>query len=152
MLLPTHFIITSIIATAMQLKGTELLLAFLFGVLIDFDHLASFSRLKYYFSAETKKIAWKMNAYKKTHTIIHEPVFILAVWIFSYLARNYIPIIFWSLHVFLDHVVIRCERQPFVPFPPQKITYGIIPSGTKEEWLISWVLSVPVFIYLIMFH
>lgn len=133
MLLPTHFIITSIIATAMQLKGTELLLAFLFGVLIDFDHLASFSRLKYYFSAETKKIAWKMNAYKKTHTIIHEPVFILAVWIFSYLARSYIPIIFWSLHVFLDHVVIRCEMQPFVPFSKKKLLMELSPQEQREN-------------------
>lgn len=144
MLLPTHLAITTIIAKGMNVSGINLWLAYIFGVGIDIDHLfVGFNRLK-------DKKFWKSDSTKCDHTWLHEPVGLLMVAIFSLLIKNWIPLIFYSIHFFIDQIILRAKNKPFLPFSKKEYTYGIIPSGSKIEWILAPFLLIGTIIYMII--
>lgn len=132
MLIQSHFIATTLMANALSLNQKELVLAYIFGVMIDFDHLLWSENRKEMFY----KGAWRGRSENNLHTIVHEPIFGIVVFLISILFSSFIPLIFWFLHILLDTLVIS-HKQPLRPFKSKTYKYGILPAATRLEWITS---------------
>ncbi|MBD3362981.1 hypothetical protein GF362_04645 [Candidatus Dojkabacteria bacterium] len=148
MLLPTHFWISTLAASQLDLTGSDLILAYVFGTFIDVDHLFPF--LKEY-TKEKAQFSDLFDTEKSFHTFVHEPLGVIPTAIFSWLLNSYIPILFWFVHIFTDHIILKSKKRPFYPFSKKFYKYGIFPQGTKIEWIISSLLSFAGIIWLILF-
>jgi len=144
MLVTTHTLATISLGKAMGLKTTQdWFLAFLFGVLIDLDHLKIFQK-KYRQNGNWRKFFLRELPIR---TFIQEPVSILWVVPLSFYLHTPIPMIFWSFHVFLDYLVDGV-RKPFWPFSSFTLRHGLLPANTFFEFLFS---SFPFLLFLFGF-
>jgi hypothetical protein len=132
MIITTHALVTIGVGKALGLQSLwDWFLAFLFGVLVDLDHLKVF-RLKYRQNGDWVKFftrEWPVR------TFIQEPISILWVVPLSFYLQTPVPMIFWSLHVFMDYLVDGA-RKPFWPFSNIVFKKGILSSFGWWEWLL----------------
>lgn len=131
----SHILATYFLGKLLKLKNKkDWFLAFLFGVGIDFldtPHLlASF---KVFFLGQ----AWfGIGGQYYLRSFIQEPVSLIWVIIIGLLLKSSIPAIFFSLHVAMDYICLY-EKRPFWPFFIYSTRWGLIPSGTFLEFIIS---------------
>lgn len=133
MIFTTHTIATIGLGNLMGLETTqEWFLAFLFGVLIDLDHLKIF-RKKYRRNGDFLKFFTKELP---MHSFLHAPISL--VWIAPLAFHFQAPIILasWGVHVFLDYLVDGC-RMPFWPFSRYTLKKGLLRSFTIYEFLLA---------------
>ena len=103
-----HLLITILLAKVMSLSEPEFLLAMLFGVIIDFDHLL---KAPLYL----KQNGLKIVRYWNWRTSLQEPVSYLWIIPVSFYLHSWVPIIFFTVHLVLDYLCCF-EKKPFYPF------------------------------------
>ena len=148
MIISSHFLVTFYLSKIMGLSGIDLILAFLFGVFIDIDHFFTIMRI----TKNPKKII-KILFYNpdklRLRTPIQEPVSLILILPFSLVIRNYIPLLFWSIHILMDYLCTY-EKRPFYPISKYTVKIGLIKNGTKTEWIISTLLLIITSLFLIV--
>lgn len=132
MIFSTHILVTTALGKIMGLQtARDWFLAFLFGVLVDLDHLKVL-RKKYrpnqdwirFFTRE-----WPIRSF------LQEPFSLFWVAPLSFFLKTPVPMIFWSLHVFLDYLVDG-TRRPFWPFSSFTLRKGLLSANTLGEFLL----------------
>lgn len=136
-----HILITTAGAHALGLEGNDLVLAYVFGVMLDLDHLVKIPlygrkfRNKEYKISEGKprfiqKVEMKEHKYEVLglgikryytwRTPLQEPVALLWVIPLSFYLGSAIPVVFFLLHLFLDYLA-DYPKFPFFPFSARSI-------------------------------
>lgn len=92
----------------MGLGQNEIVLAYIFGVAIDLDHL-----VKVY--PYLKENGWGVKRYFNWRTSLQEPVSLLWIVPLSIYLSSMIPVVFFMGHMLLDYC-LSYIKQPFYPF------------------------------------
>jgi len=104
----THTLVTLFFVRLFNLSGREEVLAWLFGVAIDLDHLI---RLPLYLKLHKFKIIknfpWR--------TPLQEPISLLWITPLSIYLQSWVPVVFFLFHLALDYSMNYTKR-PFYPF------------------------------------
>jgi len=129
MLMFSHLAINLILIKILNLAGSDIILALIFGNLVDLDHL-------FHLKLILKDWRYLYNDKKMLRTFIQEPISLIWILPLCLLLRNFIPLIFWSVHVLMDYLVV-IKKKPFWPISNTVVKTGVIPSGSRIEWMIS---------------
>jgi len=133
MITTTHMVATIGLGKLMGIETIkDWFLAFLFGVLIDLDHLKIF-RKKYRLNGDWFKFFTKELP---MHSFLHAPISIFWVVPLSFYLQAPIIMAAWGLHVFMDYLVDGC-RMPFWPFSDFTLSKGLLRSFTIYEFLFT---------------
>ncbi|MFH1367435.1 MAG: hypothetical protein ABIH38_05670 [Patescibacteria group bacterium] len=171
MLIPSHIAVTEIIARALNLGGTNYLLAHLFGWGIDIDHIVTQFR---HFIVELKLSykRWKRrqwlekflphrilifldrfnkqrSAVTEPRSWIQEPMGIILILVLSILIRNYIPVLFLFIHFLMDSIM-SFTKYPFSPITKRLKYKGWIPTNTYIEYILSSFVLIILIIWRLM--
>tara|TARA_Y100000310_G_scaffold337076_1_gene423202 strand:- start:85 stop:504 length:420 start_codon:yes stop_codon:yes gene_type:complete len=109
----THILSVLVLGKYLDLSFYEFVLAFIFGVLVDIDHLLKipiFIKLKNF--RTIRHLNWR--------TPLQEPISYLWVVPLSIFIGSYVPVVFLSLHLVLDYMT-SFQKKPFFPFSNFKI-------------------------------
>lgn len=139
----THSLITAAGVQLFGLKGIDVVWAYMFGVVVDLDHLI---KLPGYI----KKVGWKRKKHYNWRTSLQEPVSLLWVVPFSVAVGSVAPTIFLLAHMALDYLV-SYEKRPFWPFS-NFVTRGFWVNGSdrmKEVAVIVAFGCINLFLWLI---
>lgn len=129
----SHTLVTAIGAQALHLQAWDLVLAYVFGVLIDLDHLIKLPRYfktkrselgmwNIFFSClvglslhyQNKKFIFRRQPYHR-RTSLQEPVTLFWIIPLSFFINSWIPVIFFMGHLVLDYLT-TFDKLPFYPF------------------------------------
>lgn len=142
MTIVTHSIATIVTGKLLGIGTTrDWFLAFLFGVLIDLDHLKIF-RPKHMNNGDWGRY---FNRELPMRSFFQEPIFIFFVVPLSFLINNPSPMATWSVHLFLDYLVDGVKR-PFWPISKLTLKSGILPAYSFYE-LLLFPIALLVFIF-----
>ncbi len=152
MTIVSHTLLTTIGVQVLNLHGWEIVLAFLFGVVIDIDHIfkvpAYCKKHKFKIKDIFKK---KIPREKQYHwrTFLQEPISLLWIIPLSIIINSIIPIVFFLGHVLLDYL-INYRKFPFSPLSNFS-TIGFFPniSNKRKEVLTIIILSLILIILLL---
>ncbi len=139
MILTIHLAIVLFLIKFLNLQGYDILLAILFGVLIDLDHFFYYTKWK-----NDKKRLY--NGKVRLHSFLQEPISLLWILPLCFIINNYVPLIFWLTAVIPDYLVITPKR-PFWPLFNFEKRIGIFPYGTKYEFYFSITALILALIY-----
>lgn len=103
-----HVLVTVLFIKIGDLAGIDVFWAFLFGVLIDFDH---FIKAPLYLKQNGFKIVRCWN----WRTSLQEPVSYLWIVPLAMYLQTLVPVFFFTTHLILDYMM-SFEKQPFYPF------------------------------------
>lgn len=131
-----HLIWTVLPSVAMHLDKRDFILALVFGVLIDLDHIIPLIP----YAIKNKKIFYS-GIYIKTP--VQEAIFAPVIALISLYFRTWVPIIFFSIHIVLDYLFASVNR-PFSPFSKFELRAPFNPK-TKVYWIFS-LASVIIFL------
>jgi hypothetical protein len=123
-----HLIYTLIFSELLNLNFYNFILALIFGLLIDLDHIFLYIPTL----IKTKKII-PIGVYLKT--FIQEPVFYPIVICISLILKTLTPLIFFTLHLILDYI-FSSKNRPFFPFSKLEIN-GPFNLKTKFYWIFT---------------
>lgn len=142
MLITTHTVATIGLGKLMGLQTTsDWFLAFLFGVFVDLDHLKIF-RAKYRQNGDWLKFFTRELPIR---SFIQEPISLLWIAPLSFYLQTPIPMIFWSLHVFLDYLV-NGVRKPFWPISSLTLNKGVLPAYAFWEF---FLVPLTIFVFIL---
>jgi len=132
MIITTHVIATISLGKLLGIQRfSDWFLAFLFGVLVDLDHLKIF-RSRHRGNGDWMRF---FNRELPVRTFLQEPISILWIVPLSFYLKNPVPMIFWSLHVFMDYLVDGCKK-PFWPISNFTLKEGMLPANSFYEFLL----------------
>ena len=132
MVVSTHALATIGLGRLMGLRTAyDWFLAFLFGVLVDLDHLKVF-RPKHLNNGDWKRF---LNRELPVRSFIQEPISIFWVVPLSFYLNNPVPMAAWAVHVFLDYLVDGAKK-PFWPISNFTLKKGIFPAYSLWEFLL----------------
>lgn len=132
MIVTTHAMATVAAGKILGIQGfQDWFLAFLFGVLVDLDHLKVF-RPKYLNNGDWKKF---FSRELPVRSLLQEPISFFWVVPLSFYLQTPIIMAAWSLHVFLDYLVDGVRR-PFWPVSQLTLKEGILPNYSFYEFLL----------------
>ena len=126
----THVLATTLGVKLLGLHGRDTVLAYLFGVAVDIDHLI---KAPYYYRAVG--LANKKDYYWRSS--LQEPVALLWIIPLSILLGTAVPVVFFLIHVAMDYLV-RYEKMPWYPYSTW-VTRGWltgVPDKLKEVTLL----------------
>lgn len=104
----THILSVLLLGKILPISGFEWVLAFIFGVFIDIDHIFKLPIfLKFRNFRTIRYLNWRSS--------IQEPVSYLWVIPLSIFFKSYVPVLFFTLHLALDYMM-SYEKKPFFPF------------------------------------
>ncbi len=136
MIILTHTVITIGVGKFFGAKTLwDWFLAFLFGVLIDLDHLKIF-RPKHLNNGDWGKF---LTRELPIRSFLQEPIFIFFVVPLSFFLNNPLPMAAWAAHVFLDYLVDGAKK-PLWPLSNLTFKKGIFPTRSIWEILLIFVL------------
>ncbi len=130
----SNMLITTTGVLALGLEGSDLFLAYGFGVGVDLDHLVK-APLYY------KKHKFQKERHYHWRTSLQEPVSFLWIIPLSIFLRTPVPVIFFLLHVFLDYFM-SYDKMPVYPYSRWK-TRGFLVSvrdSRKELFTIAFLV------------
>ena len=149
-----HILITTAGVHALGLEGNDVLLAYIFGVAQDLDHLIKvplygrkFRNKEYAISEGRPHIVKKVESKEHTYEVLglgskryytwrtplQEPIALLWVIPLSFYVGSAIPVVFFLLHLFLDYLA-DYPKFPLFPFSFHSTTGPLTGSriGLKE--------------------
>ena len=85
------------------------------------------------------RVGFGKNGQHYYRSFIQEPISLLWVIPLSFFLKSPIPVIFFLLHGLMDFIC-QFEKRPFWPISNFSTSWGLFPSGTILEFLISLVL------------
>lgn len=123
-----HTLLTLILISFMHVTGTNVFLAIAFGVLLDIDHIF---KIPGYI---------RKNGFKYVHnypfrSFVQEPVLFAILIPFCFVFDNFIPLIFFSSHLFLDYLM-DYDKRPF-GFLSEYTVKGFVKSFSRAEFAIT---------------
>ena len=137
----THILATTAGVQALDLHGRDRLLAYLFGVAVDVDHL-----IKAPFYLKAVGLKDKRGYYWRSS--LQEPVALLWILPLCIALGTYVPALFFAMHVAMDYSV-RFEKMPFYPYS-RWVTRGwlvTVPDRVKEGIVFAVVLCTNALLY-----
>ena len=149
-----HILITTAGAHALGLEGNDLILAYVFGVALDLDHLIKIPLYRKKFKNKDygvtegkprfiKKVEMKEHKYEVLgmgikryytwRTPLQEPIALLWLIPLSFYLGSAIPVVFFLLHLLLDYLA-DYPKFPLFPFSARSIWGPLTGSriGLKE--------------------
>jgi len=146
MTLPTHFLATTLGVQVLRLTGQDRILAYVFGMAVDVDHLV---KAPFYLRAvglhDKRGYYWRSS--------LQEPVALLWIIPLCVFLGTVIPVIFFAIHVAMDYSV-RFEKMPFYPYSGY-VTRGWLTNVSdkvKEGVLFALLLVLNVAVFLAGTH
>jgi hypothetical protein len=130
----THVLATTLGVKLFKLHGRNGLLAYLFGVAVDLDHL-----IKAPFYLRSVGFQRKKGYYWRSS--LQEPIALLWIVPLSIFLGTWVPVGFFLIHVTMDYLV-RYEKMPWYPYST-RVTRGFfpqIPDRVKEFTLATLLL------------
>ncbi len=141
MTIVTHLLATTLGVQAMGLEGRDRVLAYVFGMGVDIDHVV---KAPFYLRAvglrDKRGYYWRSS--------LQEPVALLWIVPLCVFLGTLLPILFFAIHVAMDYSV-RFEKMPFYPYSPW-VTRGwltSIPDKLKEGIVFVVLLGANVGVY-----
>ncbi|HET7791008.1 MAG TPA: hypothetical protein VFK78_09445 [Gemmatimonadales bacterium] len=126
MTIVTHVLATTLGVQAMELHGSEVALAYAFGIGVDVDHAV---KAPFYLKAiglrDKRGYYWRSS--------LQEPVALLWILPLCVFLHTLVPLVFFAIHVAMDYSV-SFEKMPLYPYSPW-VTRGWllnIPDKVKE--------------------
>ena len=104
----THALVTYTGVRVLGLEGVDVIWAYVFGVLIDLDHLIKIP-------GYIKRVGWKIQKHYNWRTSLQEPVALVWAALFSIAVKSVAPTVFLGAHIVLDYLV-SYEKRPWWPF------------------------------------
>ena len=136
MTIVTHVLATTLGVQALRLRGSDAVLAYVFGVGVDIDHA-----IKAPFYLRTVGLANQRGYYWRTS--LQEPVALLWIVPLCFFLGTWVPALFFLIHLAMDYGV-SYEKMPWYPYSPV-VTQGFlvgIADKTKEVVLIVVLLCM----------
>lgn len=137
----THVLATMLGVKILGLKGRDTVLAYLFGVAVDVDHL-----IKAPFYLRAVGLKDKRGYYWRSS--LQEPVALLWIIPLCILLGTAVPALFFVIHLAMDYAV-RYEKMPWYPYT-LTVTRGwltTIPDRTKELCLAVTLLCSNLYLF-----
>jgi hypothetical protein len=141
MTIGTHFLATTLGVRVMGLTGQDRVLAYIFGMAIDVDHLV---KAPYYLRAvglhDKRGYYWRSS--------LQEPVALLWILPVCYFFGTIVPALFFLIHVAMDYSV-RFEKMPFYPYSDY-VTRGWltgVSDKVKEGVLFTVLLALNIALF-----
>src|SRR5438552_16922243 len=141
MTIVTHALATTLGVRLLKLTGSDVVLAYVFGVGVDLDHVI---KAPFYLKA----IGLKNERGYYWRSSLQEPVALLWILPLCWFLATVVPLVFFAIHVAMDYSV-RFEKMPFYPYST-RVTRGWltgIPDRVKEGVLFAVLLALNVAIY-----
>lgn len=129
----SHVLVSFVLAKLMGLNSELTIIAIIFGVVPDFDHI--FRVGEYYHENHlhlVKEWPWR--------TAFQEFTGLLWVIPMAFLLQTIVPVIFFLTHLLLDYTMTY-EKKPFAPFSNFKV-HGFFPENGKFEITLICILLV----------
>jgi hypothetical protein len=143
MTIATHFLATTLGVRALGLTGQDRVLAYVFGMAIDVDHLV---KAPFYLRAvglhDKRGYYWRSS--------LQEPVALLWILPVCFFFGTIVPAVFFLIHVAMDYSV-RFEKMPFYPYSTY-VTRGWltnVPDKVKEGVLFTVLLVLNVALFFV---
>jgi hypothetical protein len=126
----THVLATTLGVKILGLKGRNAVLAYLFGVAVDIDHL-----LKAPFYLRSVGLRSHKGYYWRSS--LQEPVALLWIVPLCLLLRTAVPAVFFCIHLLMDYAV-RYEKMPWYPYSTRVVRGWLtrVPDVVKEGLLL----------------
>ena len=137
----THVLATTLGVQAMELHGSEVALAYGFGIGVDIDHAV---KAPFYL----RSVGWRNKKDYYWRSSLQEPVALLWIIPLAWFLGTIVPIVFFLLHIALDYSV-RFEKMPFYPYSPY-VTRGWligIPDKVKEGIVVVILIALNLILY-----
>jgi len=137
----THVLATTLGVRVLKLTGSDVLLAYIFGVGVDIDHAI---KLPFFWKAGLRK---ERGYYWRTS--LQEPVALLWILPLCLFLGTWVPALFFLIHLAMDYSV-GYEKMPWYPYSPL-VTQGFlvgVSDKTKEAILIVVLLCTNLLLFL----
>ena len=141
MTIVTHALATTLGVRVFKLTGSDVVLAYLFGVGVDIDHAI---KAPFYWRAGLKR---ERGYYWRTS--LQEPVALLWIIPLCFFLGTWVPALFFVIHLAMDYAV-GYEKMPWFPYSPA-VTQGYlaqVSDKTKEAILIVVLLCMNLLLFL----
>jgi hypothetical protein len=140
MTIVTHALATTLGVRVFKLTGSDAVLAYLFGVGVDIDHVI---KAPFFFKAGYKR---ERGYYWRTS--LQEPVALLWIIPLCLFLGTWVPALFFLIHLAMDYAV-GYEKMPWYPYSPA-VTQGYlvgVSDKTKEAILIVVLLCMNLLLF-----
>lgn len=141
MTIVTHALATTLGVRVFKLTGSDAVLAYLFGVGVDIDHVI---KMPFFFKAGYKR---ERGYYWRTS--LQEPVALLWIIPLCFFLGTWVPALFFLIHLAMDYAV-GYEKMPWFPYSPA-VTQGYlvgVSDTTKEAILIVVLICMNLLLFL----
>jgi len=141
MTIVTHALATTLGVRLLKLTGSDVVLAYVFGVGVDVDHVI---KAPFYWRAGLRK---ERGYYWRTS--LQEPVALLWIIPLCFFLGTWVPAIFFVIHLAMDYSV-GYEKMPWYPYSPL-VTQGFlvgVSDKAKEAILIVVLLCMNLLLFL----
>jgi hypothetical protein len=141
MTIVTHALATTLGVRLLKLTGSDAVLAYVFGVGVDLDHVI---KAPFYWRAGLRK---ERGYYWRTS--LQEPVALLWIIPLCFFLGTWVPAIFFLIHLAMDYSV-GYEKMPWYPYSPL-VTQGFlvgVSDKAKEAILIVVLLCMNLLLFL----
>jgi hypothetical protein len=130
----SHILATTLGVKLFHLEGRSVVLAYLFGVAVDIDHLI---KLPYYLRA----VGWKDKRGYYWRSSLQEPVALLWIIPLCIFLGTVVPAAFFMVHLAMDYAV-RYEKMPWYPYSAMVSRGWLtrVPDTVKEGILFAILL------------
>jgi hypothetical protein len=138
----THVLATSLGVRVLKLSGSDVLLAYIFGIGVDIDH--AFKAPFYH-----RSFGWKRVMGYYWRTSLQEPVALLWIVPLCFFLGTWIPALFFLIHIAMDYSV-SFEKMPWYPYSPV-VTQGFllgVSDKTKELVLVVALVCTHLLLFL----
>jgi len=142
MTIVTHALATTLGVRLLKLTGSDVVLAYVFGVGVDLDHVI---KAPFYLKA----IGLKNERGYYWRTSLQEPVALLWILPLCFFLGTWVPAIFFVIHLAMDYSV-GYEKMPWYPYSPL-VTQGFlvrVSDKAKEAILIVVLLCMNLLLFL----
>ncbi|OLC88265.1 MAG: hypothetical protein AUI86_04385 [Gemmatimonadetes bacterium 13_1_40CM_3_66_12] len=142
MTIVTHALATTLGVRLLKLTGSGVVLAYVFGVGVDLDHVI---KAPFYLKA----IGLKNERGYYWRTSLQEPVALLWILPLCFFLGTWVPAIFFVIHLAMDYSV-GYEKMPWYPYSPL-VTQGFlvgVSDKAKEAILIVVLLCMNLLLFL----
>ena len=141
MTIVTHALATTLGVRVFKLTGSDALLAYVFGVGVDIDHVI---KAPFYLRAVGRKR--QLGYYWRTS--LQEPVALLWIIPLCFFLGTWVPALFFVIHLAMDYAV-GYEKMPWYPYSPV-VTQGYlvgVSDKAKEAILIAVLLCMNLLLF-----
>lgn len=141
MTIVTHVLATTLGVRVLKLTGSDAVLAYVFGVGVDIDHVI---KAPFYWRAGLRK---ERGYYWRTS--LQEPVALLWIIPLCFFLGTWVPALFFLIHLAMDYSV-GYEKMPWYPYSPL-VTQGFlvgVSDKAKEAILIAVLLCMNLLLFL----